>query len=126
MTQSFDWIELGGFVGREDTGNDADDDAGQDAQQCVDRSHVQDGCPEDALDDYVPDCGKQGGDGDTEQAAEQADQEGFRDEDAADIFVASADRFDDADFLCPLNDADVEDGQDHDGRYEQGNASHTG
>lgn len=126
MTQSFDRIELGCFIGREDTGDDADDDAGQDAQQGIGRGHVQDGRPEDALDRHVPDCGKESRDADTQQAAEQADQEGFRDEDAADIFVAPTDRFDDADFLCPLNDADVKDGQDHDGRYEQGNAGHTG
>ena len=126
MTQSFDRIELGCFIGREDTGDDADDDAGQDAQQGIGRGHVQDGRPEDALDRHVPDCGKESRDADTQQPAEQADQEGFRDEDAADIFVAPTDRFDDADFLCSLNDADVKDGQDHDGRYDQGNAGHTG
>ena len=107
MTQSFDRIEFCGFVGREDTGDHADDDAGQDAQQGIGRGHMQDGRPEDALDRHVADCGKESRDADAEQAAEQADQEGFGDEDAADVFVASADRFDDADFLCPLNDADV-------------------
>ena len=99
MAEGFYWVQAGCFLGRHQAGYHADDHAGDDAEYRERRCHIQDGRIKQILHNNVSDNGDEVGDAYAQNSAEQTDQEGLGNEDAADIFLPAADRFDDAD-LC--------------------------
>ena len=79
-------------MGWHQAGYHADDHAGDNAEHRKCRCHIQDGSIKQVLHNNISDDGDEVGDTNTQNATEQTDQEGLRNEDAADIFLAATNK----------------------------------